>query len=116
MEAQTALVGSKGRVELDPVPAVNLELARVILPDDAELDDALGDGADLEGGAELGSLLEKAAVLEGADQLCPIFLFVSLLIYKSTVGSLFFYLCRPARIRARRVGWTLSGNARWCSR
>jgi hypothetical protein len=69
VESETALVGAESRVELDTVAAVHLELAGVILPDDAELDDALGDGDDLEGGLELGVLLEQGAVLEGAHKL-----------------------------------------------
>lgn len=72
VESQTSLVRAEGGVELDAVAAVDLELAVVILPDDAELDDALGDGDDLEGGAVLGVLLEEGGVLEGADQLCVI--------------------------------------------
>lgn len=47
MEPETALVGAQRRVELHAVAAVDLELAAVVLPDDAELDDALGDGSDL---------------------------------------------------------------------
>lgn len=47
VEAETALVGAQRRVELDAVAAVDLELALVVLPDDAELDDALRDGSDL---------------------------------------------------------------------
>ena len=70
MEAQAALVGTQGRVELDSVAAVDAQLALVVLPDDAELDDALGDGDDLEGGAVLGVLAEERAVLERGDQLC----------------------------------------------
>ena len=42
MEAQTALVGADGAVELDAVAAVDLHLARVVHPRHAELDDAFG--------------------------------------------------------------------------
>ncbi len=70
MQAQAALVGAEGRVELDAVAAVDLEVAGIVLPHDAELDDALGDGGDLEGGAVLGVLLEERAVLEGEGELC----------------------------------------------
>lgn len=45
-------------------------LAFVILPDNAELDDTLGDGDDLKGLAVLGLLLEKSGVLEGGGELC----------------------------------------------
>lgn len=69
MEAETALVRTKGRVELDTETAVDLELAVVIFPDDAELDDALGDGGDLEGSLVLGVLLEEGGVLEGRGKL-----------------------------------------------
>ena len=69
MEAKTALVGAKRGVELDAVAAVDTELAVVVFPGDAELDDALGDGTDLESGAVLRVLLEEGAVLEGAGEL-----------------------------------------------
>ncbi len=69
VEAQTAFVGAQGRVELHTVAAVDLQLAFIILPDDTELQHALGDGDDLEGNAVLGVLLEEGAVLEGANQL-----------------------------------------------
>jgi hypothetical protein len=70
VQAQAALVGAESRVELDAVAAVDLEVAGIVLPDDAELDDALGDRGDLEGGAELGVLLEQRAVLESEGELC----------------------------------------------
>lgn len=69
VEAQSALVRAQGRVELDTEAPVHTQLAGVILPDDAELDDALGDGADLEGGAVLGMLLEESAVLQSTSEL-----------------------------------------------
>ena len=69
MEAQAALVGAQGRVELDAVAAVDLELALVVLPDDAKLDDALRDGDDRQGGLVLGVLGEEGAVLERAGEL-----------------------------------------------
>lgn len=59
MEAQTTLVGAQGRVELHTVAPVDLEVVVVVLPHDAELDDALGDGGDLERVAVLGVLLEE---------------------------------------------------------
>jgi len=47
MESETTLVRTKGRVELNTVAAVDLENAVIVLPDDTELDDTLGDGGDL---------------------------------------------------------------------
>lgn len=70
MESQSALVRAQRRVELHSVASVDTQLAIVVLPGDAELQHALGDGHDLEGGAVLGVLLEEGAVLEGAGQLC----------------------------------------------
>ena len=65
MEPETALVRAQGRVELDTISTVDLRLSLVILPDDAELDDALWDGDDLEGGPVFGVLFEEGAVFEG---------------------------------------------------
>jgi hypothetical protein len=65
VQAETALVWAKGRVELDSVAAVDLDLVLVVLPNHAELDDALGDGDNLEGGLVFGVLLEEGAVFEG---------------------------------------------------
>ncbi len=69
MKPQAALVRAQGRVELDSVAPVDLELAVVVLPDHAELDDPLGDRHDLQGDAVFGVLLEQRAVLEGAYKL-----------------------------------------------
>lgn len=44
-------------------------LTLVILPDNTELNDALGDGDHLEGLAVLGLLLEKSGVLESRGKL-----------------------------------------------
>jgi len=65
VQSEAALVRAESRVELDTIAPVDLEVALVVLPDDAELDDALGDRGDLEGGSVLGELLEKGAVLKG---------------------------------------------------
>jgi hypothetical protein len=46
-----------------------LALALVGFPDDAELDDALGDRDDLEGLFVFGVLLEERRLLEGGDEL-----------------------------------------------
>lgn len=65
MEAETALVRSQGGVELHTVAAVDLQLAFVIFPHDAELDDALWDGGNFERGLVFGVFLEKGGVFEG---------------------------------------------------
>lgn len=52
------------------VSAVDLELALVIFPDNAELDDAFGDGGDLERLLVFWVLLEERRVLKGRDKLC----------------------------------------------
>lgn len=72
MEAETALVGTESRVELHAVSLLDLALALVVLPDNAELDDALGDGDDLEGLLVFGVLGEKGGGLEGGDELCEV--------------------------------------------
>jgi hypothetical protein len=69
VQSQAALVGAEGRVELDSEGIVDLDLAGIVLPHNAELDDALGDGDDFEGVAVLGVLLEEGAVLEGGGKL-----------------------------------------------
>ena len=69
MESETTLVGTKGRVELYSVSAVDLALSLVVFPDDTELDDTLGDGGDLEGLLVLGVLLEESRVLKGRGKL-----------------------------------------------
>ena len=81
MEAQSALVRAKSRVELHAVAAVDLQTATVVFPHDAELKYALGDGANLEGGAVLGMLLKELACLESAGQL-----------YKQSVSRFLFVL------------------------
>lgn len=48
---------------------VDLEAALVVLPDDAELDDALRDGNDLEGLAVFGVDLEEGRVLKSRSKL-----------------------------------------------
>lgn len=68
METKTALVRSQGRVELDSVAAVHSHVALVVLPDNAELDDTLGNGDDIEGGAVVRVLFEERALLKGDDE------------------------------------------------
>lgn len=70
VEAETALVGTESRVELHTVTLVDLALALVVLPDDAELNDTLRDGGNLECLLVLGVLLEEGRGLKGGDELC----------------------------------------------
>ena len=65
VQTETALVWAEGRVELDSVAAVDLDLVLVVLPDDTELDDPLWNGDDLEGGLVFGVLFKEGAVFEG---------------------------------------------------
>lgn len=64
MQSETTLVWAEGGVELNSVAAVDLDLVLVVLPDNAELDDALWDGDDLQGGLVLRVLFEESAVFE----------------------------------------------------
>ena len=74
METETTLVGAESRVELHAVTLVDLALALVILPDNTELDDALGDGSNFECLPVLGVLLEDGGGFEGGDELCELML------------------------------------------
>lgn len=65
METETALVWTESRVELYTVSAVDLWESLVIFPHDAELDDALWNGDDLEGSLEFRLLFKESAVFEG---------------------------------------------------
>ena len=69
VKAQAALVGSNGRVELDAVTAVDLNLALIVDPGNTEHDDALGlDEALQQGGLlVLGVGVERR--LDGAEDL-----------------------------------------------
>jgi hypothetical protein len=69
VQTETTLIWAEGRVELDAVALVDVALALVVLPDNAELDDALGDGNDFEGLLVLGVLLEDGGALEGGGKL-----------------------------------------------
>ena len=69
VKAQAALVGSNGRVELDTVTAVDLNLALVVNPGNTEHDDALGLDEALQQG---GLLILRVGVerrLDGAENL-----------------------------------------------
>lgn len=68
MESQTTLVWAECRVELDAKATVHLQGALVILPDDAELNDTLGNGRDLQRGAVFWVVAEERAVFESAGQ------------------------------------------------
>lgn len=72
MEAETTLVGTESRVELHAVSLLDLALALVVLPDNAELDDALGDGDDLKGLLVFGVLGEEGGGLKSGDELCEV--------------------------------------------
>ena len=65
MEAQTALVGADGAVELDAVAHVDLGLALVVHPRNAEHDDALGHGHALQQG--LAAVLGLVGVHHGTE-------------------------------------------------
>ena len=69
MEAETTLVRTEGRVELHTVTLVDLALALVVLPDNAELDNTLRHRGNLKGRLVLGVLLEQGGGLEGGDEL-----------------------------------------------
>lgn len=109
VKSETTLVWAEGRVELDTITTVHLEVAIVVLPDDAELDDTLGDGDDLEGGAVLGVLLEEGAVLEGVVELCRVHESARAIGGPVPQGLALMetHPCRPARTRAQKEGWTL---------
>lgn len=70
VETETALVGTESRVKLDAVALVDIALALVIFPDNTELDNALGDGDNLESLLVLGVLLEDGGALKGGGKLC----------------------------------------------
>lgn len=72
VKTETTLVRTEGGVVLDTVTTVDLDLVLVVLPDDTELDDALGDGGDLESTLVLGVLLEESRVLKGRGKLCVV--------------------------------------------
>jgi len=69
VEAQAALVGPDGRVELDAVAAVDLDLALVVDPGHAEDDDALGLDETLEKGVLLVLGVRLKRGLQGGQDL-----------------------------------------------
>lgn len=70
MKAQSSLVGSQGGIELDAISAIDLDLALVVLPDDAELNDSLGHGCHFQSCLVLWVLGEEGGILEGRCELC----------------------------------------------
>jgi hypothetical protein len=58
VESETALVWAESGIELNAVSLVDLALALVVFPDNAELDDTLRDGGNLESLLILWVLLE----------------------------------------------------------
>jgi hypothetical protein len=65
VESEASLIRTESRVELDSIAAIDLWLSLVVLPDNTELNDPLGDGDDLESGPVFGVLFEEGGVLEG---------------------------------------------------
>ena len=104
MQAEAALVGAERGVELHAEGIVDLDFALVVLPHDAELDDALGDGDDFEGVAVFGVLLEERAVLEGGGKLWWELLGGLFPMVVARFVSMWSYRGRPAGTRARRGG------------
>lgn len=103
MKSETTLVRSQGRIELHAVSSIDLNLVLVIFPHHTELDDALRDGGDLEGGAVFGVLLEQGRVLEGRGELCQ----PSVSDTSSRPVSERLHLCRLVRTPARMGDLTL---------
>jgi hypothetical protein len=69
VETETTLVGTESGVELDTESTVHLHHTLVVLPDDAELNNALRDGDDRKACLQLWRDLEEFGGLEGRDQL-----------------------------------------------
>ena len=70
VEPKTSLIWPQGRVELDTISSIDLDLPLVILPDHSELDDSFRYGSNLEGGLVFRVLLEEGGVFEGRNELC----------------------------------------------
>ena len=88
------------------VTTVDLELAGVVFPCDTELNHALRNGANFEGCAVLGVLLEEGAVLEGAGELCSIGR-VKLALGRKLRGGLMQVLLRVP-VQLIRIHWLLT--------
>ena len=65
VETKSSLVGTESGVKLDTESTVDLHLALVVLPGDAELDDTLGDGDDGKASLQFGRHLEELRGLKG---------------------------------------------------
>lgn len=70
MEAETTFVRAKGGIELYPISTVDLHLAFVVFPHDAELNDALRDRGHLQCFPVLGVFLEERGVFERRGKFC----------------------------------------------
>lgn len=70
MEAETTFVRAKGGVELYPISTVDLHLAFVVFPHDAELNDALRDRGHLQCFSVFGVFLEERGVFERRGKFC----------------------------------------------
>ena len=64
MEAKTSFIWAQSGIELHAIAAVDVDGAFVVFPDDAELDDAFGDGGDFEGGFVFWVVFEEGGVFE----------------------------------------------------
>jgi hypothetical protein len=69
VQSESTLVWTKRRVELNTVSTVYLDFSLVVFPCDAELDNSLWDGSNLESGLVFRVLLKEAGVLEGGGKL-----------------------------------------------
>jgi hypothetical protein len=69
METKTTLVGTEGRVELDTVTTVELELTRDVFPNNTELNDTLRNLNDFQAASQVRVDLEELGVLEAGDEL-----------------------------------------------
>jgi hypothetical protein len=69
METKTTLVRTESRVELHSEASVDLTDPVIILPDDTELNDALGNGRNRQSLAVFRMLFEKAGPLKGRGKL-----------------------------------------------
>ena len=69
MEAKSTLIRSQSGVELHTVAAIDLDLALVVFPYNAKLDDTFWDGGDFEGSLVFRFLLEEGGVLKGGREL-----------------------------------------------
>lgn len=70
VESETTFVRAQGGIELHPVPTVDLHLALVVFPHDAELDDPLRDRGHLQRFPVLGGFLEEGGVFERRGEFC----------------------------------------------